>query len=88
MDNKNNLNEANNIDKSTKTQKIKVKKIRKKSYAFRNFILELKRVRWPKEKDSKNAIIKTLFFVIVCIIIFFTISFLATLLWNNLGVGF
>lgn len=88
MDNKDSLNKLDNKAKITKSQNVKAKKNRKKSYAFRNFILELKRVRWPKEKDSKNAILKTLFFVVVCIIIFFTISFLATLLWNNLGVGF
>ncbi|MGZ9413436.1 preprotein translocase subunit SecE [Mycoplasma sp. 480] len=64
------------------------KKKREKKYYFRNWIKEIKRIKWPKGKDANKNFMWTIIFVVVCSILFVSISFVATLIWNSIGVGF
>ncbi|WP_033161085.1 preprotein translocase subunit SecE [[Mycoplasma] collis] len=59
-----------------------------KKYIFRNWVKELKRIKWPDSKTSGQSFVYTILFVIFFIILFFIISIIATYLWNQTGVGF
>ncbi|UVD81961.1 preprotein translocase subunit SecE [Mycoplasma iguanae] len=63
------------------------KKTKEKKYVLRNFILELKRVRWPSAKTSSSSFWKIIVFVLIFMGIFFVITLVASILWTSLGVG-
>ncbi|UWD34068.1 preprotein translocase subunit SecE [Mesomycoplasma molare] len=65
----------------------KLKKNKLKKYYFRNWMKEIKRIKWPSQKDATNNFYLILLFVTICSIIFLLISFVATWIWNLIGVG-
>lgn len=58
---------------------------KERSYVFRNFRKELKRVVWPTEKKNYKFFLWTFLFIIILILIFVAVSFLATELVQLIG---
>ena len=54
---------------------------------IKNFLKELKRVRWPSIKKSNKTFINVLIFVLISSIALFIVSLGMTFLWNAWGVG-
>ncbi|MBN3534846.1 preprotein translocase subunit SecE [Mycoplasma procyoni] len=72
--------------KEKNNQEIKQKK--EKKHIFKNWIKEIKRIKWPTTKVAKNNYLLTLLFVIVCSLLFLAITVLVTYIWKQMGVGF
>ncbi|VEU59796.1 preprotein translocase subunit SecE [Mesomycoplasma neurolyticum] len=64
------------------------KRTKNKKYILRNWIKELKRIKWPDAQTSTKSFIYTILFVVFFVILFFIISIIATYLWSKTNVGF
>lgn len=70
-----------------KKEKANLKPKKEKKYYLRNFIKEIKRVKWPTAKESNNAFWTTILFILICTILFLIITIIATYIWSKTGVG-
>ncbi|WGI36872.1 preprotein translocase subunit SecE [Mesomycoplasma lagogenitalium] len=66
------------------------KKIAKKEkkYYFRNWVKEIKRVKWPDAKTSGSNFFLIILFTVITAILFLIITFVVTFIWAKMGVGF
>ncbi len=53
----------------------------------KRFFKELKRVRWPKVKETNVAFWKSMCFIIITSLVLFAIALAFTALWKTFGVG-
>ncbi|AJR12479.1 preprotein translocase subunit SecE [Mesomycoplasma dispar] len=72
-------------EKESKTKKIK--KTREKKYFFRLFVKEMKRVKWPSSRVAFRSFGQSIVFSTIFMVVFFAITIIAALIWNQVGVG-
>ncbi|MXR34947.1 preprotein translocase subunit SecE [Mycoplasma hyopneumoniae] len=65
----------------------KLKKTREKKYYFRLFIKEMKRVKWPSGRVTFKSFGQSLLFSTIFMFVFFAVTVIAALIWNQAGVG-
>ncbi len=55
--------------------------------AIKQFFKEIKRVRWPKAKETNKTFVTSLIFIIATSLILFSLAVALTALWSAGGVG-
>lgn len=68
-------------------KKIKEKKKKRKNYVVRDFTREIKRVKWPENRQYFKLFVYVIIFLLVTTLFFFGIVTGFTQLFNVLGIG-
>lgn len=68
-------------------KKIKEKKKKRKNFVVRDFTREIKRVKWPENRQYFKLFVYVIIFLLVTTLFFFGIVTGFTQLFNVLGIG-